>query len=208
MIRANTQNFTFAQLADLRNVFSGRCDTPNSAAVVNAFKSNLGEQYRPSRATVCTSGASIIGPHVATEDDLHILVDELMVYMAQAGITEPVVIDFELREMRGQVVVNGDEDARYSTSMVDKAVLAMRANAEIMKQSIALQCYDHIHDSDNGSLVLRGANDAYTLTYGANCMWALRLFRDLWSCLERRNVLGIREFTTLAEALDHLGPEI
>lgn len=209
MINADTSHFTFAQLADLRDVVNGRCGEPDSTAVVNALKSNLGSQYRPSRATICTSGHAVIGPHVATDDDLHILVDELSIYMSQADITEPVRIEYEFFGSRGQVVVNGHEDARYSGMMVDKAMTAMKANAEITNARTMLQNYKYIDDEERGSLVIQGARQALTLTYGFEGCWTIRLYHNAFEALDIRNVVEVRDgFPTLVAALEHIGPEV
>ena len=212
MIHADTKHFTFTQLADLRDVVNGRCGEPNSTAVVKALKSNLGKQYRPSKAVVAADGQTFINPD-GTEDDLFMLVDEMSAYMAQADITEPVVITYDLRAentgrlqaAQGHIIVSGMEDARFSGDMLDKAVRAMKANNEIGNARVMLSRYEYVDDEERGALYIHGTNAVYTLTLGTEGAWILRMYNNAWDALDIRKVVAIREFPTLVDALTYLG---
>lgn len=160
MLHANLGNFTFDELIVLRNVAEGWEDGPETARkIIRELKDIYGDAYTPSRVVVTSQTGK--GQYAFTENGGEIIdmfADELHMVMVALDMTKPVVIHYTngVFVERGFMVVNGQEETRHSTNMLNAACAAMEANDEIITCLDMFNAVDehYHHDTDNGVLYI------------------------------------------------------
>lgn len=198
-------HFTDVQRAGLHNVTHGaQTIIDGSKAMkaanntVRALQDNLGDAYKPSGVTVFGNSCTVL-----CKEDVDMFVDELSAFMAGCEITKPVRIMYLGADTNecGEIIVNGYEDARYSASMVNKAMDVMEANAQITDALPKLAVFEDIKTrADTGELFIKYPQGFLVCTYSTG-FWAVRGFLDAWDAVTGNHEALGGTFSTLDDII-------
>lgn len=188
MIRANLNGWTFEQLVALRDTTCGLEHSPAATKVIQAIKSNMGDDYAPTNMIVTQDALNNKFAFTEAHCEIGAFVDELSMLMAALDIKYAVVVNYSGAQQgnsKGAVVVNGYEDARWVYPEEANGTAAiMNTNVQITDALPLLDDIDSHHDERTGELFIQCESGVFCHLHFVGSVWCATMYASAWSYLK------------------------